>query len=61
MTHEKHKLMMAKFEAMNEIPFTVLSPNIINLHYHISSFKKPALIEYIELVKIKLKDEGANA
>lgn len=53
LTNEKHNEMMLKFEEMKQDPFTVLSPNVINLHYHISSFKKTDLIEYLELVKSK--------
>lgn len=49
MTNEKRDLMMMEFEKLNEDPFTVLSPNVINLHYHISGFKKINLVEYIEL------------
>ncbi|WP_291103947.1 MULTISPECIES: hypothetical protein [unclassified Flavobacterium] len=58
--NEKQEEMFRKFEEIKENPFTVLLPNIINLHYHISSFEKSNLVEYLELVKVKHNKKSTN-
>lgn len=58
---EKQEEILRKFEEINESPFTVLSPNIINLHYHISSFEKTNLVEYLELIKEKYNNKSSHA
>lgn len=59
--NEKQDEMFRKFEEINEDPFTVLSPNIINLHYDISSFEKTDLVEYLELIKEEHNKKSTNA
>lgn len=58
---QKQEEMFRKFEEIKEDPFTVLSPNIINLHYHISSFEKTNLVEYLELAKVEHSKKSTNA
>ncbi len=51
MSEEKQQLMLNKFEELGVSPFTHLSKTSINIHHHVSSFKKTNLVEYLDLIK----------
>ncbi len=51
MSEEKQQLMMNKLDELDVSPFTHLSKTSINIHHHVSSFKKTNLIEYLDLIK----------
>jgi hypothetical protein len=58
---QKQEEIFSKFEEIKEDPSTNLSPNILNLYDHISSFEKPNLVEYLKLAKAEHSKKSTNA